>query len=447
MTSPAPTRHAEPPRPPRVRLMLALLTGAVLVTAIPMAAGFAQTRRLAEVVVSGEAARFREGAHDVLREAPPPPSPDDLARIVARYRAEGLRAVALFPPGRPPIASEGASPLLLQRCRDERGLAYALADDRVIACTGPLPPHPGLARAVAPFGGPPPGGPMLGGPPPGGPMFGPPGAGGMTPVLALEFEALAARDLRRARASLAAAGAPARAVMLATGLAAVRLLREREVIARNLAEARHLSSLGEMSAVLAHEIRNPLASLKGHAQLLAEGAAGDAKREARAARVVGEASRLEQLVDELLTFARTGRLDVREVRPDAWVRDVVAPLGPRVAVEVEGPPARWSLDAKRLGEALANVVRNALEAAPEGVVTVRVASEEGALVVEVRDRGPGIAPGEEEAIFEPFHTRKVRGTGLGLAIARRAAALHGGTLTARNVPGGGAAFRFALPDG
>jgi len=445
---PAPGSLAEKKRRTSVRALLAVLACAAAVTVIPLVVGFAQTRQLVDVVVRGEVARLHGSVGDALRVAPVPPGDADLARIVAAHRADGLYALALFTRGGHVLASSGASPALLTACRGHERESVTLVGDRVIACAGPLPPRPeglpgGPPFGGPPFGGPPFGGPPFGGPPPGVQPFGRP----MPPSLAFEFEAVAAPGLRRAHTSLLAAGAAALAVMVAVGLVALRLLREREDIARRLAQARHLSALGEMSAVLAHEIRNPLASLKGHAQLLAEAVGGDARQSARAGRVVGDATRLEQLVDELLAFARTGRLDLREVRPELWVREVVAPLGARVDVVAEGAPARWRIDAKRLGEALANVVSNALEADAEGRVTVRVAGEEGALVVEVRDRGQGIAAGEEEAIFEPFHTRKVRGTGLGLAIARRTAALHGGTLTARNEVGGGAVFRFALPDG
>jgi two-component system sensor histidine kinase HydH len=70
---------------------------------------------------------------------------------------------------------------------------------------------------------------------------------------------------------------------------------------------------------------------------------------------------------------------------------------------------------------------------------------DGYLVIEVRDRGEGIAPGEEERVFEPFYTRRVKGTGLGLALARRIVEGHGGTITARNQPDGGAVFSVRLP--
>lgn len=115
---------------------------------------------------------------------------------------------------------------------------------------------------------------------------------------------------------------------------------------------------------------------------------------------------------------------------------------------VEGAPASFSVDADCLSRCLGNIVRNALEAqAGDARVTLTVSTDAGALVFEVRDRGPGLEPGTEAECFEPFHTRKVRGTGLGLAIARRAAELHGGGVRAYNHPDGGAVFRVVIPRG
>ncbi len=440
------------PRTTPVRPLLLLLVCAILVTAIPMVAGFVQTRRLAHLIVGGEVSRWRDELHEALQRTAPPPTDAQLAAVVASNRERGLRAAAVLTPEGRRIASGGDPSTPPEAvCGADQREGFALAGERVRVCAGALPPRrDGLG---APMGPPPMGPPMerppWAGPPMGGPMMGgPPGfmPARRAPTLVFEFEPLAARDLSRAQAGLVAAGAVALLAMLALGVAALRLLGDREAIARRLAQARHLTSLGEMSAVLAHEIRNPLASLKGHAQLLSERLTGDAKLAPRAERVVTDATRLERLVDELLAFARTGSLDLREVQPEAWARGVVASVDGDVVVAVDHAPARWRLDPARLGEALANVVRNGLEAG-DGGVTVRVAGARGALVIEVRDRGPGIAPGEEEAIFEPFHTRKVKGTGLGLAIARRTAALHGGTITARNHPDGGALFRFTLPDG
>jgi two-component system sensor histidine kinase HydH len=117
----------------------------------------------------------------------------------------------------------------------------------------------------------------------------------------------------------------------------------------------------------------------------------------------------------------------------------------RALLEAQGAPQTWSLDALRFRQVLTNLVENALQAAPEGTVTVRVAQAPEGLVVEVRDSGPGVPLAERERIFEPFVTTKVKGTGLGLSIARRLVALHGGSLRVVGPQGPGATFRIEIP--
>lgn len=224
---------------------------------------------------------------------------------------------------------------------------------------------------------------------------------------------------------------------------AIRAERARVENERDL----RLASLGEMSAVLAHEIRNPLASMKGHAQLLAEQLQEGTRERAKADRVVHEAVRLERLTADLLSFVRTQKIDRREVDPVTLLRDSCASVDQQVIeVEVGSAPARWSLDPERIGEVLQNLLRNATQSSTGGSpITARVARAQGGLVFTVHDRGPGIAPGQEDKIFEPFHTTRARGTGLGLAVARRIVELHGGTITAANHKDGGAIFTVVLP--
>jgi two-component system sensor histidine kinase HydH len=218
------------------------------------------------------------------------------------------------------------------------------------------------------------------------------------------------------------------------------------------AEQRRLAALGEMSAVLAHEIRNPLASLKGHAQLLAEGLQDGSAQRRSADRVVSEAKRLERLASSLLDFVRTSQVELETVDPAELARECAAEAGAgRVDVEDAGAPPAWRLDALRMRQVLRNLVENALQASPpEARVTVRVALAQGdsrgeRLVYEVRDVGEGISAAVQERLFDPFHTTRTTGTGLGLAVARRIVELHGGTITGANDPAGGAVFRVFLP--
>lgn len=216
-----------------------------------------------------------------------------------------------------------------------------------------------------------------------------------------------------------------------------------------LARDRRLAALGEMSAVLGHELRNPLASLKGHAQLVLERTAPEARGYKNAERVVREAERLETLTRQILDFARTGSIDRAPVDPAELLRGAADQVGdPRVQLDVRTAPAAWDLDRDRMNQVLVNLIKNAVQASPdEAAVDARCAVEAGALVFTVRDRGDGFPPGEAEAAFEPFRTHRVQGTGLGLPIARRIVAAHGGTIEALNAPDGGAVVRVWIPAG
>jgi two-component system sensor histidine kinase HydH len=261
----------------------------------------------------------------------------------------------------------------------------------------------------------------------------------------LEFEPRVAADLRSAAGQTLAVGALAAGGLLLIALALFRWILHREWLERRLEQERRLASLGQMSATLAHEIRNPLASLKGNAQLLARALPEGERTRSKADRVVEEAIRLEALTNGLLEFARTGAIHREQTDPVALLREAAASVGDgRVNIDATGAPATWSLDRERLRQVLTNLLDNAAQAA-ESPVEARVSGERGQLVFVVRDRGAGIADEDLAHLFEPFFSRRVRGTGLGLAVSRRLVELHGGTIAARNAPGGGAEFTVILP--
>jgi len=150
----------------------------------------------------------------------------------------------------------------------------------------------------------------------------------------------------------------------------------------------------------------------------------------------------------VLEFARTGAVARENTDPVGVVRAAMDTLGGEdIQLQVSSAPASWRLDAARMEEVLVNLLRNARDASPAGqTIDVRVDGlADRWLLIEVRDRGEGIAPGEEDRVFEPFYTRRVKGTGLGLALARRIVEGHGGTITARNHSDGGAVFSVRLP--
>ena len=219
----------------------------------------------------------------------------------------------------------------------------------------------------------------------------------------------------------------------------VRAGDARTRMARDVAKNRHLAGLGEMSGVLAHQVKNPLQSLKGHAQLLVEQLTPGTPQAIKASVVVAEAVRLEQLVEELLRFLRagSGALHKEPVDVVALLRDLGA--------EVEGGgDCIVDVDRVLFRQAIGNVFNNAQQAG-EKTPQLKVVNEEGVVVVVVRDFGGGIPAEDLPRLFEPFFTRRAQGTGLGLTIARRVAELHGGSLTARNADGGGAVFTFRVP--
>jgi two-component system, NtrC family, sensor histidine kinase HydH len=212
------------------------------------------------------------------------------------------------------------------------------------------------------------------------------------------------------------------------------------------ASRRHLAQLGEMSAVLAHEIRNPLASLKGHAKLLAE-KVSDPALSVRVDRVVKEAVRLESLTNDLLDFARPGVIQVAAANPADVLASAVAATTPeRIEMSIVDAPTSWPMDPARIQQLLINLMDNALSVTPPLLkVEARVGRLGEALLYAIRDHGPGVPGGERSRIFEPFHTTKLRGTGLGLAVAKRIADLHGGRIRIADPTGGGAEFQVLLP--
>jgi two-component system, NtrC family, sensor histidine kinase HydH len=213
--------------------------------------------------------------------------------------------------------------------------------------------------------------------------------------------------------------------------------------------SRHLAALGEMSAVLGHEIRNPLASLKGHAQLALEDLPPAHPAHHGVETVVREAIRLEGLAQQVLDFARHGGIDRTMVDVVALVNSAGESdsLGP-IQITTTGTEQPWPLDAPKMRQVLANLLDNARKASmPDDAIEVHISFDRpGELLVEVRDHGTGFEPGEAPRVFDPFYTRRTHGAGLGLAIARRIVDEHGGKLSAENAKGGGALLRVIIPD-
>ncbi|MBW8746854.1 MAG: sensor histidine kinase [Acidobacteria bacterium] len=220
-----------------------------------------------------------------------------------------------------------------------------------------------------------------------------------------------------------------------------------------LRKSERLSAAGQLSASLAHEIRNPLASISGAAGILARGQASAEARAECLEILTKESQRLNKLLTNFLDFARPRLPRMQWMEPAEMVSSVAtlaqhAASRQNVTLEVMHdsalPPVEC--DPEQIKQLLLNLVLNAIQATEgEGAVTLSSFVHEGNLCIEVRDQGKGISPEVRARIFEPFFTTRENGTGLGLAIAANIAGQHGGTLTCAPNVGNGAIFRVELP--
>jgi two-component system sensor histidine kinase HydH len=270
------------------------------------------------------------------------------------------------------------------------------------------------------------------------------------PHLVVEVEPPILQRLRADLVGLSVVAAAAALVLLAIAFALSITRARLSTVEKQAERERRLVALGRASSVIAHELRNPLAALKGHAQLLVEDLQGPSRT--KADRVVEGAERLERLTGVLLDFVRDGPLDIRAVTPSELAGAALLDLPrERVRVDLTGAPASLDVDRERMALALRNLLQNAVQATPEGAAPVELRIVGGAggreVVIEVRDHGPGLAADMAGQIFEPFVTTKTRGTGLGLTVARRIAEQHSGTLTGETHREGGAVFRLVVPIG
>lgn len=258
------------------------------------------------------------------------------------------------------------------------------------------------------------------------------------------------------------------ALCLLTDITEVTQLREQVALKKNL------ESLGEMSAGLAHEFKNAVATLHGYVQLM-QSSELDVRASGAASSLLNEVRNLSDMVTSFLNFARPQPLQLDEVSVSALISDCADELRPLFEERqiqlmftgtAESAPGNGEAstqkndslvlraDERMLRQALLNLMRNAAEAIPrdkiERCVEVAVACERDQTgrdwaVIEIKDTGEGIPASDLQRIFIPFFTTKATGHGVGLALAHRVITQHGGTLSAANRGSGGAVFTLRLP--
>jgi len=226
-----------------------------------------------------------------------------------------------------------------------------------------------------------------------------------------------------------------------------RDLQQREELARH----EHLARLGELGAVLAHEVRTPLAGIKGFAQLLGE-QLEDPRQQRYADRIVTESERLEGLVSDLLTYARQeaqpeGSAMIADAVQSAWDNLAAGAAKAGVTLRLHGgisQPVACPVD--RMHQVLLNLFSNAVQAMQDGgELQLFLSSWNDTAVLRITDNGPGFAEESLQRAFDPFYTTRATGSGLGLAVCRKIIEGYGGTITVTNSSAGGAEVTLALP--
>lgn len=237
-------------------------------------------------------------------------------------------------------------------------------------------------------------------------------------------------------------------------IGAFRSLEEIKNFEESMVRARNLASIGELSAGMAHEIRNPLTSIKGYAQFVKLELGEDNPLNEDINIIISEVDRLNGILDRFLTFARPTQPKLEKCNVNSIVKDVIRLLSMdkvqkniAVRTEMDSLPDSF-LDPEQIEQAILNIAINAVQSMKDGgVLTFSTHYNPNEKVVEINisDTGPGIPSESLEDIFEPFYTTKPKGTGLGLAITSTIIENHKGYIEVKTIPEQGTTFTIKLP--
>lgn len=276
--------------------------------------------------------------------------------------------------------------------------------------------------------------------------------GTMVYLIARQFETHAALAAMRSDNAIAAINAEKIEVERS------RLATEAELLKAEaeLLQKERLSVLGQLTATVAHELRNPLSAIRNTLFTLKELAAGAGlKLDRQVARMERSIERCDRIISDLLEYTRTRELNRTAVRFDHWIEEVTAEqnIAPPVALalELDADAAAVPIDPDRMRRVIINLVENAVHALAElppdreKRITLRTEAVDGELVLTILDTGPGIAPETLERIFEPLFSTKSFGTGLGLPTVKQIVNQHGGMIAVDSTAGQGTRVSVRLP--
>ena len=229
--------------------------------------------------------------------------------------------------------------------------------------------------------------------------------------------------------------------------------KELQLSFERMKRSERLSAIGQLSAGLAHEIRNPLASIGGATAILRRNSESSERREEFLEIIEKECLRLNRLLTNFLDFARPRLPQYQLADVGPILESVIGlaahsvgrqPIQLRTDIAPDMPAIKC--DPEQIKQVLLNLTINSVQAMPDGGEIVLSTRVDGSrVVIEVKDQGPGISPENLDKIFDPFFTTKDTGTGLGLSVAHQILSQHGGILNAKNNSDRGATFSLFLP--
>ncbi len=248
-------------------------------------------------------------------------------------------------------------------------------------------------------------------------------------------------------AGLPGDGISAGNIMLLRDVTAIRQL-ENEV-----AKSRHLNSIGSLAAGVAHEIRNPLSSIKGFAVYFKERLSGNAEDQKTADIMIQEVERLNRVISQLIEFARPLELKREEVSLPDLINHAVALISAEaqknqieVAIDIPANSPALEADSDKIKQVLLNIFLNSLAAMKNGGrLSIRLVPEKDNIAVIITDTGGGIEKEDLPRIYDPYFTSKPAGTGLGLAVVQKIMEAHGGAVSVESTPGRGTGVSLQFP--